>query len=328
MALIDCPKCGKTISDRAVKCPHCGADPKSTVQASAQTPAQAPQRPQQSDAPVSKRKSGKTLSLILFILLGLAVIGGAGYYFSVKTQNPTFDEIGKYMNFSHDQLTKLANNGDCEAMRQIGRNAFNSQDYTTAFKWWLKAADKGYAVAQYSVGMCYEYGYGVSKNDEEAVKWFRKAAEQGYAPSQNVMGYYYYKEEKDLNKAFEWFEKAAKQGDAEAQLKVGCFYQMGWSVDKDMKEALNWYMKSADQDYAPAQFVLGMCYLEGNDIPRDYDKGIALIESAAKQGNEEASDILIKQGIWGVAEEAVEEVIEVPADTCIVEDSGEYTTAE
>lgn len=23
MALINCPKCGKSISDRAVKCPHC-----------------------------------------------------------------------------------------------------------------------------------------------------------------------------------------------------------------------------------------------------------------------------------------------------------------
>ena len=26
MALISCPKCGKQISDKAVKCPHCGVD--------------------------------------------------------------------------------------------------------------------------------------------------------------------------------------------------------------------------------------------------------------------------------------------------------------
>jgi TPR repeat protein len=37
----------------------------------------------------------------------------------------------------------------------------------------------------------YREGRGVPQNDAEAVKWFRKAAEQGYAGAQYSLGYMY-----------------------------------------------------------------------------------------------------------------------------------------
>jgi len=43
----------------------------------------------------------------------------------------------------------------------------------------LKAdAEKGVARAQFRLGMMYDFGYGVQKDDQEAVKWYRLAAEQ------------------------------------------------------------------------------------------------------------------------------------------------------
>ena len=54
------------------------------------------------------------------------------------------------------------------------------QDYAEAVKWYRKAAEQGYARAQYNLGVCYGNGKGVPKNRAEAVKWFRKAAEQGH----------------------------------------------------------------------------------------------------------------------------------------------------
>ena len=47
-------------------------------------------------------------------------------------------------------------------------------------KWFRKAAEQGYAVAQYNLGRNYCEGTGVSQNKEEAKKWLRKAANQGY----------------------------------------------------------------------------------------------------------------------------------------------------
>jgi TPR repeat protein len=46
-------------------------------------------------------------------------------------------------------------------------------------KWYRKAADQGYAAAQYNLGVCYDNGGGVVQDKAEAVKWYRKAADQG-----------------------------------------------------------------------------------------------------------------------------------------------------
>ena len=48
----------------------------------------------------------------------------------------------------------------------------------------LALAEKGYAQAQYSLGVRYKYGEGVPKNSQEALKWIKKSAEQGYAEAQ------------------------------------------------------------------------------------------------------------------------------------------------
>ena len=53
-------------------------------------------------------------------------------------------------------------------------------------------AEKGDAEAQYSLGVRYDNGDGVAKDEIEAVKWYRKAAEQNYASAQYNLGLCYY----------------------------------------------------------------------------------------------------------------------------------------
>ena len=42
-----------------------------------------------------------------------------------------------------------------------------------------KAAEQGNVIAQYNLGVCYQYGNGVPKNQAEAINWYKKAAKQG-----------------------------------------------------------------------------------------------------------------------------------------------------
>jgi hypothetical protein len=49
-----------------------------------------------------------------------------------------------------------------------------------------KAADQGYAKAQYGLGYMYWYGLGTVQDRAEANRWFRKAAEQGDARAQQM----------------------------------------------------------------------------------------------------------------------------------------------
>ena len=57
------------------------------------------------------------------------------------------------------------------------------KDLAEAAKWYRKAAEQGYASAQYNIGGCYDTGSGVSKNFVEAHKWHNLASAQGVAQS-------------------------------------------------------------------------------------------------------------------------------------------------
>ncbi len=62
---------------------------------------------------------------------------------------------------------------------------------SAAVEWYRKAAEQGYADAQYNIGKMYQYGYGVVQNYSKAKKWYRKAAEQGLVRAQNNVGKMY-----------------------------------------------------------------------------------------------------------------------------------------
>ena len=49
-------------------------------------------------------------------------------------------------------------------------------------------ANAGDATAEYNLGSMYYKGEGVIKDYKEAVKWFTKAAEQGFAMAQFTLG--------------------------------------------------------------------------------------------------------------------------------------------
>ena len=53
------------------------------------------------------------------------------------------------------------------------------QDWAEACRLYRKAADLGLLDSQFNMGTCYDMGWGVEKNKEEALKWYRKASAQG-----------------------------------------------------------------------------------------------------------------------------------------------------
>src|SRR5262249_21354830 len=90
----------------------------------------------------------------------------------------------------------------------------------TAAELYQKAADQGYASAQYNLGVVYKNGQGVPKDLGRAAELYQKAADQGDASAQNNLGVLYENGQgvpKDLGRAAELYQKAADQGDASAQ---------------------------------------------------------------------------------------------------------------
>ncbi len=100
----------------------------------------------------------------------------------------------------------------------------------------------------------YAMGRGVPQNDAQALFWIRKAADQGYAAAQFSLGLMYANGRgvpQDYAQARAWFRKAADQGDADAQLNLGIVYgDGGRGVPQDYGQAVIWYRKAADQGIA------------------------------------------------------------------------------
>jgi hypothetical protein len=68
--------------------------------------------------------------------------------------------------------------GDIEADRRNARG-----DYAGAIRLWRPLAEAGDVNAAYNMGVMYDEGHGVSKNDGQAAIWYRRAADKGMGPA-------------------------------------------------------------------------------------------------------------------------------------------------
>ena len=97
-----------------------------------------------------------------------------------------------------------------------------------ALKWYRRAADQGYAAAQYTLGICYAEGDDVVKDQVGPIIWLHKTADQ----AQYNLGVV-----KDEVEAAKWYRKAADQGSLKSQYFIGLRYKAGIGVAKDEVEA-------------------------------------------------------------------------------------------
>jgi TPR repeat protein len=114
-----------------------------------------------------------------------------------------------------------------------------------SFKWYKRAAEKGYAEAQYMLGLMYDNGEGVPQNYSETFKWYKRAAEQGHADAQYNLGLMYHNGKgvpQNYSEAFKWYKRAAEQGVAEAQNNLGVMYENGEGVTRDLQEAYTYFI--------------------------------------------------------------------------------------
>lgn len=188
-------------------------------------------------------------------------------------------------------------------------------------------ASLGDVESQWALANYYERGYGVPKDERQAIRWFTKAAERGYDVAQCDLasGYAYRFSKRDIKEAIYWWTTAAEQGSETAQYDLGYFLcvlaKEGVSVDfadvekwwtmaaeagnakaqyskfefiiksgvAGWKEALPWLKKAADQGLGCAQYEMGHAYEEGLGVEHDEEKAMEWYRLASKTFNEEAS---------------------------------------
>lgn len=129
-----------------------------------------------------------------------------------------------------------------------GMDAYVNGDFSTASKEFKQAADAGDSYAQFNLGVMYELGQGLRKDENMAVSWYRKAADQGLALAQYNLGQAYEETAgvwRDEAVAVSWYRKAAEQDFPKAQFNLGLMYARGLGVKLDLVQAYKWFHLAA-----------------------------------------------------------------------------------
>ena len=109
-----------------------------------------------------------------------------------------------------------------------------------------KAANLGYAPAQFYLAKLYEDGQaGLPKDLVEARRWTERAAEGGDRKAMHNLALYSFEGvggPKNLTNAAEWFRRAADLGLVDSQYNLARLYEEGFGVAQNPAEAYKWYL--------------------------------------------------------------------------------------
>lgn len=120
-----------------------------------------------------------------------------------------------------------------------------------------RAANLGYAPAQFYLAKLYENGEGgLRKDAAEARRWTERAAQGGDRKAMHNLGLYFFEGQggpKNTTTAAQWFRKAADLGLSDSQYNLGRLYEEGYGVSQNAAEAYKWYLIAARAGDAEAK---------------------------------------------------------------------------
>jgi len=141
---------------------------------------------------------------------------------------------------------------------------------------------------QLLLGIAYEHGTSVQRDDRAAAEWYTKALRSGdemaafqmlaLAASHRVP------DETDLNPLLIYFVRIATSRNGEARNNLGTLYLLGRIGKNDCATAALWFRKAADLGLPQGQFNLGNMYIHGRGVPQSQLEARQWYARAAMQG--------------------------------------------
>ena len=279
-----CQVCGYRIDDITSnpKCPVCKAQKWESTKASSK-PASKPTTiappPPPAPTPIPQRSSAKIpagLSTDDLLnegkkLLGKQEFSVAAEYLRKAAQRGSAEasyELGRLYQYGNGvkRDTEAADELLCESARSgyvpayvlLGKIRYESKKYASAWKWFLKAAEKNDPTAQYYVFLFYKNGYHVAKNEKNAARYLEWALQAGSAEANLHVAKEAHAKSYHI-KAMGHFQASATSGNAEAQYYLGTYYSGGKGTSVDLFKAAYWYKQAADQGHTKAKSSLQNC---------------------------------------------------------------------
>lgn len=178
------------------------------------------------------------------------------------------------------------------------------QDLQQAVAWYQKAAGHGLRDAQLKLARLYENGEAGAPDPAQAMRWYRQAAEQGDHDAEDATGRLT-EAEQNYAEAATWYRKAAQGDSKDGSYHLGALYLQGFGITKDIPQALKWLEKAAAQRQPQAEAAMANLYFTGTGVTQDDQAGFKYLRRAANAGNIKAIrqlGLMLSQGVHGTAD--------------------------
>ncbi len=196
-------------------------------------------------------------------------------------------------------LKKAATQDHTYAQYTLGKLLFQGEvtekNIPEALQWLNKAAEAGNAYAQYFLGKALLYSEDIPHDVARGIQLLEEAAAQGNIYAHYTLGKVFADGEaapQDIARAISHLEEAAKHGFSPAQYKLAKLLL----AENRIEEAVKWLEEAIRDDNQYAQYLLGKMLLFGQNIEKDVERGMALLQASAAQGNEYAQRIINNYG--------------------------------
>jgi len=182
---------------------------------------------------------------------------------------------------------------EAESVEAAAVTSFDDLPETVGSVALREAAAGGDAMALYVVGdRLADAARGGDGDLSEALKWYERAAELGFAPAQYRTGNYYEKgfgAERDFSTAKTWYQLAAEQGNASAMHNLAVLFASGADGPPDFDSAARWFLRAAELGVRDSQFNLGILAAKGQGVPQDLGESYKWFALAAQSGDDDAA---------------------------------------
>ncbi|THY97637.1 HCP-like protein [Aureobasidium pullulans] len=177
---------------------------------------------------------------------------------------------------------------------------FNKEkpDYDKALPLFVAASKHGHAESGYRAALCYEFGWGCTKNYPKAVQFFRAAASKGHPGAAIRLGKACLTGDMGLvnryREGVKWLKRATDSADYQynsGPYELGLLHITGFGEDifKDEAYAAQLMTKSAELGHAEANYRMGQAYENGTfGCPKDAALSVHFYNGAASKGLPEA----------------------------------------
>ena len=148
------------------------------------------------------------------------------------------------------------------------------------------------SVASMRLGQNYEFGEGVSQDNNQAFDWYCNAAMQNSADAQLKIALFLFEgkgNQKDVSAGLEWLNRAANNGSHDAELALGILL-----VDTDAIRSAVLFKRAAAGGNLYANHRLAELYYYGMGVPQNYHKAQELSELGVAAGFEKSKELLTR----------------------------------